>query len=132
MYTEMEDLGFGEYIYDGFYDNLDLPEFVVSEENASTFMERERHNIVPLLYEAVKKGVEEDCINVPIFRLYVLIENELMKIYSLEQPRVTMVLRRDAFCSTLEKCIAFFEETEDYELCQNCITLINKLNEDDL
>lgn len=37
-------------------------------------------------------------------------------------------LSRDKFIATLKSCIEFFEGLEEYELCQECLNIINEIN----
>lgn len=125
--TKMEDSGL-IYHQDGFYDDLDLPEYYVNENNASTFFQRENSTLVPLLFEACKKGITHDLINIPVFRLFVISKESDMT----SAPYVTMVIKRDSFEITLQKCIEHYETVEQYEKCQECVDLIKKLNSENI
>jgi len=127
--TKMEE-GFIDYQQDSFYDDLDLPEYYVNQENASTFFERESQSLIPLLFDACKKGIEEDLLNIPVFRLFVISEPNTFNINAL--PYVTMVIKRDSFEITLQKCLEYYESKEEYEKCQDCVNLIKKFNSENI
>ena len=123
--TKMENSGL-DYHQDGFYDDLDLPEYYVNEKNAPSFFERESSTLITLLFSACKKGIEDDLLNIPVFRLFVLTgESDSM-------PYVTMVIKRDSFEITLQKCIEHYESLEQYEKCKECVDLIKKLNSENI
>ena len=123
--SKMEDSGL-DYHRDGFYDSLDLPEYYVNEANASSFFERENKTLIPILFNACKKGIEDDLLNIPVFRLYV-VTGEANAV-----PYVTMVIRRNMFEVTLQKCVEYYESTEQYEKCQECVNLIKKFNSENI
>jgi len=73
------------------------------------------------IYENILNSIKENYLNGEIKEINVVTISTLSKDYRIN-------LTRDKFISSLNKCISFFERIEHYELCQECLDIINDIN----
>ena len=72
------------------------------------------------IYENILTSIKENYLNSEIKEVKVVKISTISKDYNIN-------LSRDRFIDSLNKCIAFFEEIEYYELCQECVNIINDI-----
>lgn len=75
------------------------------------------------IYESVLKSIKENYRNREIKEINVVKINTQSKIYSIN-------LSKGKFVTILNKCIDFFIELEMYELCQECVDIIQEIEEE--
>lgn len=73
------------------------------------------------IYDNVIRSIKESYLKSEIEEINVVKITIQSKDYSLN-------LTRDKFIASLNRCIAFFEETEEYEKCQVCVNMIRDIN----
>jgi hypothetical protein len=73
------------------------------------------------IYDSVIKSIQENYIECEINEINVVNISIQSKDYSIN-------LTRDKFITSLNRCITFFEETEEYEKCQTCVNIIKDID----
>lgn len=73
------------------------------------------------IYNNVLKLIKENYQNLEINEI------DVVKISTQSKDHV-ITLTRDKFIASLNRCITFFEQTEEYEKCQVCVNMINEIN----
>jgi Ni,Fe-hydrogenase III component G len=73
------------------------------------------------IYDNVIKAVQENYLEREIDEINVVKISIQSKDYSIN-------LTRDKFIASLNRCISFFEQTEEYEKCQVCVNMIGDIN----
>lgn len=113
----MEDLSFTDYITDNAYNELELPVFLVKDENeAKSFYVNNRSKLIEIFIKNIKLALEDDLLVVPVFKLLFAYQGAKY---------ITVTLKRDSFDATLQECLNYFHETEQYERCSEIIKLLN-------
>ena len=72
------------------------------------------------IYDNVLKAVKNNYQNREISEIFVVSITTKSKTHD-----ITLI--RDNFIISLNKCIEFFESTEEFEKCQSCIDIINDI-----
>jgi hypothetical protein len=113
----MENLNFADYITDNAYSELELPVFLIKDENeANSFYINNIGKLVEIFIKSIKMALNDDLLVVPLFKL----------LFSYQGAKyITLILKRDKFDNVLQKCLDYFHETEQYERCTEIIKLIN-------
>lgn len=75
-----------------------------------------RREVYNTLLEVIGENYLNDEIN----------EINVVKISTQSKDHV-ITLTRDKFIASLNRCITFFEKTEEYEKCQVCVNMINTI-----
>lgn len=73
------------------------------------------------IYDNIIKSIRENHKN-PLIQ-----EVEIVEITT-RDTRYPIILSRERFVDSLNKCIEFFEALEEYERCQACVDIINDIN----
>ena len=73
------------------------------------------------IYDNVINSIQENYMNYEIDEINVVKISVQSKDYSIN-------LTRDKFITSLNRCISFFEETEEYEKCQVCVDIITNID----
>jgi len=73
------------------------------------------------IYDNVIKSIQENYMHYEIDEINVVKITVQSKDYSIN-------LTRDKFIASLNRCISFFEETEEYEKCQVCVNMITDID----
>jgi hypothetical protein len=113
----MEDLNFTDYITDNAYSNIELPVFLVKDENeANSFYVNNKDKLIEIFIKNISMALQEDLLVVPLFKILLV---------HLGSKYLTVTLKRDNFNNVLHKCLDYFHETEQYERCTYILNLIN-------
>lgn len=76
-----------------------------------------RHLIYGQILDAIDKSYLDPTLEItPIIKI------------TINDDEYAINLTRERFIPSLEKVIKFYEETEEYEKCAKCVTIINHLN----
>lgn len=114
----MEDLNFTDYITDNVYSELELPVFLVKDENeAKNFYVNNQSKLIEIFIKNIKMGLEDDLLVVPSFKM----------LFSYQGAKyITVTIKRDNFDIILQHCLDYFHETEQYERCSEIIKLLKE------
>jgi hypothetical protein len=113
----MDDLFFADYVTDNYYNELELPVFLVKDENeANSFYNNNKSKLVEIFISNIKMALQDDLLVVPAFKLLFAYQGAKY---------ITVTLKRDKFDIILQQCLNYFHETEQYERCTELVKLIN-------
>lgn len=113
----MDDLFFADYVTDNYYNELELPVFLVKDENeANNFYNTNKGKLVEIFISNIKMALQDDLLVVPVFKL--LFAHQGAKY-------ITVTLKRDKFNTILNECLIYFHDTEQYERCTEIVKLIS-------
>jgi hypothetical protein len=73
------------------------------------------------IYDSVIKSIQENYLESEIDEINVVKISIQSKDYSIN-------LTRDKFIASLNRCITFFEQSEEYEKCQVCVNMIDNIS----
>ena len=94
--------------------SFNIPSFEIeSIESVSEFMYKERLTVSRLIIRAIEKGLEEHLLEIPV-----------MKLCLFDMPITLIVINRERFTESLQKCLTYFEEAEEYEQCAYIVNLL--------
>lgn len=111
----MDELLFLKKYWDDRYAELDLPVYtLVTFQEFDNFIKGNPHKIAPLIFDQVKLAINEDLIQVPIFKVF----------FQATALILTVCIERNYFDESLEYTIEYFKGTEDYERCSEALKLI--------
>lgn len=113
----MENLHFTDYVTDNAYSKLELPVFIINnEEQAKSFYNDNKQQLIDIFIKNIRMSLEEDLITVPVFNLFFLYGGGKY---------ITVVIKRCNFDNILNNFLEYYQETEQYEKCQQILDLIN-------
>jgi len=96
-----------------------MKDFIFSdEEDEEEFFENSRWLIHSLVIEGVKKSMKEELDEIVIFRIINPDKNYQMN----------SILKKPEWVNSLLKCLEFYEEVEEYEMCGEIKSLIKKID----
>ena len=95
-----------------YYD--EIPEFEIEHfESVGTFLFQNRINVSRLVVSAVERALEEDLLELPVMKLCVT-----------GLPITLVVVERNRFSESLQKCLEHFKDAEEYEECAKIVKIL--------
>lgn len=111
----MEHLEFLDILFEETYDDIDLPVHLILKENDyEKIYSNFSFKIMPNIFERVQFALREDLLVVPIFKILFVDTGK----------SITVTCKRNNFDTALTNCIEYFEETQEYEKCQNALKML--------
>ena len=94
--------------------SFNIPSFEIDGiESVNDFMYRERLTVSRLIVKAVERGLDEELLEIPV-----------MKLCLFDMPITLIVIQRERFVESLQKCLGHFESAEAYEECAYIVKLL--------
>ena len=98
----------------------DIPTiYIESEEDEERYLREYKFSIHTKILESVEKSFNEDIERIELFQI----------VNRLRGFTFVVMVERSSWVDSLEKCLNFYKENEEYELCGKTLKLINKIKE---
>ena len=93
--------------------------YIDTEEDEEKYLTEYKYSIHTKILESVEKSFLENIESIELFQV----------INNLRGFTFVVMVEKNSWVESLEKCLNFYKETEEYELCDRRHKLLNKIKE---
>ena len=91
--------------------------YIDTEEDEEKYLTEYKYSIHTKILESIEKSIIDDIESIELFQV----------VNNLRGFTFVVMVEKNSWVDSLEKCLNFYKETEEYELCDRTHKLINKI-----
>ena len=95
--------------------------YINSEEDEEKYLKEYKFSIHQKILKSVENSFKDNIDSIELFQI----------VNRLRGFTFIVMVEKSSWVDSLEKCLMFFQETEEYELCEKTLNLINVIKKDE-